>query len=211
MGVLTLSFGLAQCASAHLDESGTAVTSDSMAGQSEAARTESDTEIDPETGLHPEELKAQRANEGLEPTFSLLSELPGFQSGGFNADRTALEFYWHGTLGPEALEIIRASEESGVPVNVIATPYSLDEILRHSNDAAQAIHDLGVTVWEHGPNRAQSGIEIVVGKSPQNVSPSDLESAASARIPGDISVEVSVEAHHAEGLVTFEHWAPPEG
>jgi hypothetical protein len=82
----------------------------------------------------------------LNPTFDVLSELPGFQAGGLEPDRDEILVYWHGEFGPEAQAAVAEAESRGVPVNVIFVPYSYDQLRKIAGRLVSALSAKGIDI-----------------------------------------------------------------
>ncbi|HJP88009.1 MAG TPA: hypothetical protein VJ850_03120 [Candidatus Limnocylindrales bacterium] len=82
----------------------------------------------------------------LNPTFDVLSELPGFQGGGLEPDRDEILIYWHGEFGREAQAAVAEAKSRGVPVNVHFVPHTTDELRRMASRLLGALQAKGIKV-----------------------------------------------------------------
>lgn len=121
--------------------------STSMATHANAEREESSTAIqtndesDPRTGVSQEEIDRDRK---LDPTFDLLSALPGFQDGGLDSKGERVFVYWNGDVGAEAEQIADESAAQGVPVDFISVDYSYEELRAIAGKVVRTLETDGV-------------------------------------------------------------------
>jgi hypothetical protein len=125
----------------------------------------------------------------LDPTFDVLAELPGFQSGGLAPDVDEIVVYWHGEFGPEAQAAAAEAESRGVPVNVIYVPYSLDELRAIAGQLMKALVAEGIQ--PEGYTIGDPFDEIVLWGDVFDRSPearSTAEEIAAELFPADLSL-----------------------
>jgi len=100
----------------------------SMAASANTERStaiQANDESDPRDRASREEIDRDRK---LNPTFDLLSALPGFQDGGLDSEGERIFVYWNGNIGAEAAQIADESAARGVPVDFIPVDYSYEEL-----------------------------------------------------------------------------------
>lgn len=79
-------------------------------------------------------------------TFDVLSELPGFQVGGLTPEGDEVLVYWHGEFGPQAQAAVNDAARRGIVVNMVAVPYSSEQVRTMATTVGTALGAKGINV-----------------------------------------------------------------
>ena len=80
------------------------------------------------------------------------ARLTGLVGISFDNDENAVLLYWNGELPPQMSTLVDELR-ADVPVHVINSPYSIEELEAESRRLVQLLRTNGVNVYEAGPNR----------------------------------------------------------
>ncbi|MBO1751102.1 hypothetical protein J4G33_04720 [Actinotalea sp. BY-33] len=142
-------------------------------------------------GSAPSEAERAAQSEGLEPWFSLLSEQPGFEGGGFAEDGESLEFLWSEPLSSEAEEIAAEAERQGSVITHRQLDRSSAEMAEASERLRLALTEQGVIVTSLAPNREHDAISIQGPELSEDPALQELAARlAEDALPAGVALEV---------------------
>ncbi len=144
----------------------------------------------------PEEQKAAASGSLLEPWFSRLSAVAGFEDGGLSEDGESLLFHWYGALPEEGEAIVDEARAVGVDIEVRQLNRSWEEAYDVGRALAEAARERGLEISLWGPNRTNDVIEF---------SGPTLSASAAEQ---DVLLELSRELLPGDMSVTFPEYAP---
>ena len=89
------------------------------------------------------------------------ARLKGFIGIRFDNDENAVVLYWNGELPPQMSTLVDELR-ADVPIHVINSPYSIEELEAESRRLVQLLRTNGVNVYEAGPTGDFSSIRLKI-------------------------------------------------
>lgn len=105
--------------------------------------------------------------------------LQGFTGMRFDNDKDELILYWKGKLPPQMSALVDELRAT-VPILVVNSRYSLEELDAESRRLVQLRTVSGVNIYEAGPTRDFSGIQLIINTDDDRTDAQKIEAAMRA-------------------------------